>query len=456
MRIVIVDDEPAIRFALEELLRDHGFEVLTFDGARAALAHLQDHDADLVISDLTMPGMGGLELLEALRAAWPEVMVILMTAYGDERTAVRALKLGAWDYVPKPFENEEILATVERVREVLALRRSNQEMREELAHDFRGLVGSSAGMRDVASMVRRVARTDATVLIAGESGTGKELVARAIHDESPRSRSPFVALNCSALPPHLVESELFGHVKGAFTGAERDRKGLFEAAEGGTLFLDEVGEMAMSAQAKLLRALEQREVLPVGATRPVAVDVRIVAATNRDLHTLAKEKAFREDLLYRLRVVTIEVPPLRERTPDIIPLAVHFVTVFARRDGDRLLRLSDAARAALLRHPWPGNVRELRNAIERATIVATDDLLDVADLPAEIRGDRGGFRAVDAALSNVPYALARDRAVDQFSREMLSAALERHHYNISETARALGLHRQSLQKMMRRLGIAQP
>lgn len=454
MRIVIVDDEPAIRFALEELLRDHRFEVLAFDGARAALAHLQDHDADLVISDLTMPGMGGLELLEALRAAWPEVMVVLMTAYGDERTAVRALKLDAWDYVPKPFANEEILAAVERVGEVLALRRSNQRMREELACDFRGLVGSSAGMREVATMVRRVARTDATVLVEGESGTGKELVARAIHDESPRARRPFVPLNCSALPPHLVESELFGHVKGAFTGAERDRKGLFEAADGGTLFLDEIGEMAVSAQAKLLRAIEQREVLPVGATRPVAVDVRIVAATNRNLHALVKEKAFREDLLYRLRVVTIDVPPLRERTADIIPLAVHFMNVFAPRDGSPL-RLTDAARAALLRHAWPGNVRELRNAIERATVVAGDASIDVADLPAEIRGDRGGFRAVDAALSDVPYALARDRAVDQFSREMLTAALERHQYNVSDTARALGLHRQSLQKMMRRLGIAQ-
>lgn len=455
MRIVLVDDEPSIRFALEELLRDHGFDVQAFEGARAALAHLQDHDTDLVISDLTMPGMSGLELLDTLRSGWPDVMFVLMTAHGDERTAVRALKLGAWDYVPKPFENDEILATVGRVREVLALRTSNETMRAELAHEFRGLIGSSAGLRDVASLIRRVAPTSATVLIEGESGTGKELVARAIHDESSRARRPFVALNCSALPPHLVESELFGHAKGAFTGADRDRKGLFEAADGGTLFLDEIGDMGIAAQAKLLRAIEQREVLPVGSTRPIAIDVRILAATNRDLLEQVKERAFREDLLYRLRVVTIPIPPLRERTADIIPLAVNFMTAFAERDRRPLPQLSDAARAALLRHAWPGNVRELRNAIERALVVAGHDLLDVADLPEEIGGTRSRTSAADAALANVPYAVARNRAVERFSREMLVAALQRHDFNISETARALGLHRQSLQKMIRRLGIAQ-
>jgi two-component system, NtrC family, response regulator HydG len=454
MRILIVDDEPAVRFALGELLRDAGHDVIEAEHAPAALAALDGGGADLVISDLNMPAMSGLALLEELRARFPAVLFVLLTAHGHERVAVEALKLGAYDYVPKPFDNDEMLAIVQRAREVLALRSENRRLRAELAGMIPGIIGNAPAMREALLIVERAAPTDVTVLITGESGTGKEVVARALHERSHRAGGAFVALNCSALPGELVESELFGHVRGAFTGADRDREGLFAAANGGTLFLDEIGDLAPPAQAKLLRALEERSVTPVGSNTARKVDARIVAATNRPLDELARSGAFREDLLFRLSVVQVHLPPLRERRGDIPALATHFIAHFAERHGRAALPIGESARRALLAHDWPGNVRELRNVIERAIVLADGDAIESADLPASLHGAGATLRPADAALAELGYANAKERALESFERMFLAASLERHGGNVSATARALGLHRQSLQKMLRRLGIA--
>jgi len=388
-----------------------------------------------------------------LRRDYPQLPVVLLTAHGDERTAVRALKLGAWDYVPKPYDNAEILAIVARARELLALRAENARLREELAARYHDLVGASAAMRAVYRLVERAAPTRATVLVTGESGTGKELVARALHAASPRARRAFVALNCAALPAELAEAELFGHVKGAFTGAVQDRAGLFEAADGGTLFLDEIGDMPLALQAKLLRVLETGEVTRVGATRAQTVDVRVVAATHRALDALVAEGRYRDDLRYRLAVLAVHLPPLRERREDVPALAAHFLAHFAERHGVPPKPLGDDARRALLAHDWPGNVRELRNALERALLLADSPAIAAADLPPEVRGSAAPLRPAEAAVADLPFVEARRRAIDAFDRAFLVAALERHGGNLSAAARALGVHRQSLQKLLARAGL---
>jgi DNA-binding NtrC family response regulator len=454
MKIVVVDDEAGIRFALRELLTDAGHDVREAEHAPAALAALEGDPADLIISDLNMPAMTGLALLEEIRLRHPDTIFVLLTAHGDERIAVESLRLGAYHYIPKPFDNDEVVAIVARAREMLALRRENRRLRDELSGVIPGLIGDAPALRETVRVVRRVAPTDVTVLITGESGTGKEVIARALHDSSRRAAAAFVALNCSALPAELIESELFGHVRGAFTGADRDREGLFAAADGGTLFLDEIGELAPAAQAKLLRALEERKVTPVGTSKEMAVDVRVVAATNRPLDALVGAGEFRADLLYRIGVVQLQLPPLRERREDIPALATHFIAHFAERHGRAAPPLDETARRMLLAYDWPGNVRELRNAMERAVVMAEDASIQVADLPQAVTESAAPLRPVDAALAELPYTEARSRAIDAFERSFLAAALERNGGNVSATARVLGLHRQSLQKMLRRLGLA--
>jgi DNA-binding NtrC family response regulator len=452
MRILVVDDETSIRFSLGELLEAGGHAVRVAEHAPAALAALADESADLVITDLRMPAMDGLQLLEEVRARHANTVVVMMTAHGDERTAVRALKLGAWDYLPKPFDNEEVRSLVARIHEMLALRAENVRLREELADRHGSLIGGSPPMRAVYDVIRRAGPTDATVLITGESGTGKELVARALHQESRRSRGAFVAVNCSALPGELIESELFGHAKGAFTGADRDREGRFEAANGGTLFLDEVGDLAPAAQAKLLRALEERRITRVGENRERSVDVRVVAATHQPLERMAGVGSFRPDLLYRLRVIHLEIPPLRERREDILPLTIHLLDELARRHGRFVEAVSDSARRALLAYDWPGNVRELRNALERAVVLSAGTELDAADLPATVVRE-ASLSPAEAALAGLRYDEALERARTAFDRAFLGAALERHDGNVTRAAEALGLHRQSLQKLLKKVGL---
>jgi DNA-binding NtrC family response regulator len=453
MRVLVVDDEASIRLALTELLEADGHHAEAVAHAPAALAALEEGTWDLVLSDLRMPAMDGLELLTEVRSRHPAVAFVLFTAHGDERTAVQALRAGAYDYVPKPFENDEVRALVGRVHEMLALRAENERLRAELADRYGPLIGGSPAMRAVYDIIRRAGPADATVLVTGESGTGKELVARALHDASRRRAGPFVPLNCSALPGELVESEMFGHARGAFTGADRDRTGLFEAASGGTLFLDEIGDLAAGAQAKLLRALEERVVTRVGEARPREVDVRVVAAANRPLERLVEDGVFRADLLYRFRVIQIELPPLRERREDIPALAIHLLRDLADRHGRRIESLSDDARQALLAHDWPGNVRELRNALERAVVLADGPELTAADLPTSVTAGAGPLRPVESALAGLPYEEARERARLAFDRAFLGAALERHGGNITRTAEALGLHRQSLQRLLRKAGL---
>jgi len=449
----VVDDEASIRFSLTELLGSDGHTVHSAEHAPAALAAMEQCEPDLVFTDLRMPAIDGLDLLDIVRRYHSGTLVVLMTAYGDERLAVRALKGGAYDYIPKPFDNDEIRAIVSRSAEVLALRRENDRLRREIASDFRGLIGRCPPMVAVHDLIMRAGPTDATVLVVGESGTGKELVARALHAENGRRTRPFVALNCSALPVDLVEAELFGHVRGAFTGAVRDRDGVFASAHGGTLFLDEIGDLALGAQAKLLRALEIGEIIPVGSNKPVSADVRIVAATHRSLDSLVREGNFREDLLYRLQVITIDVPPLRARREDIPPLAIHFLAHFADKYELPRRTLTPEARCALLAHDWPGNVRELRNVLERAIVLATGDEIDVDDLPAILSSRGPALPPSEAVVAELSFAQARDRAVREYDRNFLAAALERYEGNVSRTARAIGMHRQTLQKLMAKLGL---
>jgi two-component system, NtrC family, response regulator HydG len=453
VRILIVDDEPAVRFSLLELLASDADEVRAAEHAPEALALLEGWPADLIISDMSMPAMTGLQLLDEVRQRAPDALFVLMTGFGDERIAVHALRNGAFDYVPKPFDNEEIRALAARARELLSLRMENARLREELATRYAGMIGGAPAMRAVYRVIERAAPTDVTVLITGESGTGKELVARALHEQSRRRAGPFVALNCAAIPAELVESELFGHVKGAFTGADRDRRGAFEAASGGTLLLDEVADLALPAQAKLLRVLEERAITRIGTHESVRVDVRMVAATNRPLDRLLAEGAFREDLLYRLAILQLHLPPLRERREDIIPLAIHFTAQYAQQYSLPPRPLAQDARRALLAHDWPGNVRELRNCIERALVLADGDEIAARDLPATVSGSTAVLRPADAVAASLPFADARERALLDFEKGFLAAALERHDGNISATARAVGLHRQSLQKLLRKLGL---
>jgi len=446
-RVLVVDDEPAIRIALKGLLDKQGYDVATAASGDEAIAALAREPADLVLVDLALgAGKSGLDVLAASREALPGTPVILMTAHGSEKVAVQAMKAGAHDYVPKPFDNDEMRLVVERALERTRLEREHRLLLDRVAreHGLGALTGASSAMRGVFETIHKVAETDLTVLVCGESGTGKELVAQALHERSGRRTRPFVAVNCAAMSRDLVESELFGHEKGAFTGAGARRAGRFESADGGTLLLDEIGDMPRETQAKVLRVLQERSFERVGGTTTLRVDVRVVAATNRDLEKEVRSGAFREDLYYRLRVVEIVLPPLRERSGDIPALVDRFLSEAALRLGRPKASISAGAMAALSLHRWPGNVRELRNVVERAAVLAPGGAIDVGDLALE------GGKAVAAAAT---FAEAKRQVVEDFERSYLRAALERHGGNVSRTAEAIGMVRQSLQQKMRELGI---
>jgi DNA-binding NtrC family response regulator len=461
-RILVVEDERAIQLALSGLLGRAGYEVALAGSGDEALSRLREGAYDLVLTDLALgSGPSGMDVLREARRLRPETVVVMITAHGSEKIAVEAMKAGAEDYVPKPFDNEEIRLVVQRALERTRLERDHRELLDRVQRDyaFENLIGSGPAMQRVFETIRKVAETDLTVLVRGESGTGKELVAQALHNRSQRRNRPFVAVNCAAISRELVESELFGHEKGAFTGADARRQGRFEVADGGTIFLDEIGDMPAETQAKVLRVLQERSFDRVGGTRPIQVDVRIVAATHRNLEEEVRQGRFREDLYYRLRVVEIELPPLRERLADVAALALRFLEQVNERLGRDKQRLSEAALAHLARYRWPGNVRELRNAIEQASVLASGSWIDEGDLrlggalapPPPPAAAQGGDVAGDSV--SPAFSEAKRRAVESFEREFLLRALRAHGGNISRAAESIGMVRQSLQQKIRELDL---
>jgi DNA-binding NtrC family response regulator len=453
-RILVVEDERAIQLALSGLLRREGYDVACAGDGADAIAQLREVPVDLVLTDLALgDGPSGMDVLRASKEIRPEAPVIMITAHGSEQIAVDAMKGGAEDYVPKPFNNDEIRVVVARGLERTRLAREHSLLLERVQRDsgYANLIGSGAPMRRVFETIQKVAETDLTVLIRGESGTGKELVAQALHDRSARRSRPFVAVNCAAISRELVESELFGHEKGAFTGADARRAGRFEAAEGGTIFLDEIGDMPTETQAKVLRVLEERSFERVGGTKPIQVDVRVVAATHRNLEKEVEKSTFREDLYYRLRVVEIELPPLRDRREDIPALVDRLLAQTADRLGREKKRLGSEALVHLTRHTWPGNVRELRNVIEQAAVLASEEEIHADDLRLGAISASGPAAAAPAP--GISFAEAKKSAVEGFERDYLLTALRRHGGNISRTAEAVGMVRQSLQQKIRELGL---
>ncbi len=462
---MIVDDEEASRYGMRRALTTFGYNVSEADSAEAARALLRQQPADLMLLDVNLPGISGLDLLRELQT--PAVangnppLVIIITAHGSERMAVEAVKAGAYDYLAKPFELDDLRLVVKNAAETIQLRRENVSLRRriEVERSQRGaLLGNSEGMQRVRSMIEKVAETDATVLVRGESGTGKELVARELHERnSARSAGNFVAVNCAALPSELIESELFGHEKGAFTGAAARRQGKFEQANGGTLFLDEIGDMSSNVQAKLLRALEERRIERLGSNESIPVDVRIVSATHRPLEQEIEKGNFRADLFYRLRVVTIDIPPLRDRREDIPLLAEQFTRSAAERYSIPLRQIAQSALRRLVDYDWPGNVRELKNTIDRAAIMAEGEELRSEDLPEEIipgqqRAAGKEEQATGDGLS-VPFTADFREDRREFERRYISRCLEHTQGNVTRAAEILGMHRQSLQHKLRQLGL---
>lgn len=459
---MIVDDEEAARYGLRRALSNGGYEFEEAGSVAEARKSSSSSPPDLILLDVNLPGESGLEYLRELaEGGESSPPVIIITAYGSERMAVEAVKTGAHDYISKPFELEELRLVVKNALETVRLRRENKSLRERIEREGeeRGrLLGESEPIRRVRAIIEKVAETDASVLVRGESGTGKELVARELHERSSHRRGgAFVAVNCAALPSELIESELFGHEKGAFTGAGARRRGKFEQADGGTLFLDEIGDMSANVQAKLLRALEERRIERLGGSDSIPVDVRVVSATHRPLEQEIDKGNFRSDLFYRLQVVTIEIAPLRERREDVPVLVESFARKACERYNLPERRFSAHALRRLVEHDWPGNVRELRNAVERALILAEGDVVKESDLPSEIARGRassasfqgaGGVDAIDVPFTN---DFREDRR--EFERRYIARCLEESSGNVTRAAAALGMHRQSLQHKLRELGL---
>jgi len=450
--ILVVDDEPGVRESFRAILKDR-YEVLEAEDGPSSLELVGSHPVNLVLLDVRLPGMEGIQVLERVKTIDEGIEVIMVTAVKTIRTAVEAIRLGAYDYITKPFEVEEILSAVNRVLEKQALEREVLYLRSELSQrdGFDDIVGRHEAMTQTYDLISHVAETTVTVLITGESGTGKELIARAIHRQGPRRSKPFVTVNGAAIPEHLLETELFGHEKGAFTSAYYKKIGKFELATGGTLFLDEVGNLRLDLQAKLLRVLQEREFERVGGVKPIKVDVRILAATNINLRRAISGGLFREDLFYRLNVVHIHVPPLRERREDIPLLVEHFLKKYNQQFGKAVGRLSRAALTVLQSYEWPGNVRELENIIERSVALARGSVIHLEDLPLEL-----------VALGRVPagndpiVGLALKRALRQFERQFIFRVMERVEWNQTHAARILGLHRNTLLWKLQTLGITRP
>jgi two-component system, NtrC family, nitrogen regulation response regulator NtrX len=444
-KILIVDDESGIRESLTALLRDEGYEAEAVASSEACLELLDRRGFDLVLLDVWLPKMDGLEALERIQSHDGAPMVVMISGHGNIETAVRATKLGAFDFIEKPLSLEKVMLVVRNALEYLRLEEENRRLRAELEERYQ-ILGSSVPMKALRQQIALTAPTTGRVLIYGESGTGKELVARALHASSPRSSMPFVEVNCAAIPEELIESELFGHRKGSFTGASEDKVGKFQKADGGTLFLDEVGDMSLKTQSKVLRVLEEQRVEPVGSNVPVTVDVRVIAATNKMLEDEIARNAFREDLFYRLNVIPFNVPPLRERTEDIPILAAHFLSQYCEEYGKKQKEFSAAAMDVLLGYAWPGNVRELKNLVERLVIMCPSPRIEPHHLPPEF------FRGVSKSPQK-PYESLQE-ARSAYEREFVLRKLEENRWNMTKAAQSLGLERSHLYRKMRSLGIA--
>ena len=441
--ILVVDDDADMRELAYDMLKDRGHQVTMAGSGEEALKRLTEKDHAVVLTDLRMKGMHGLELLTQIKRDHPDINVILMTAFGSVETAVEAMKHGASDYLTKPVKKDELIRVVERVIREAALRREVSRLRREVRkeYSFYQILGKSKSIQAVFDLIRRVADSPTNVLITGESGTGKELVAKAIHYNSDRKDAPFIPVNCAAIPEQLLESELFGHMRGAFTDAKMDKRGLFEEAQKGTLFLDEISELPLMLQAKILRAIQEKEIRRVGATKPISVDVRIIAATNLNLGEEVKSRRFREDLYYRLNVIELKLPPLRERREDIPLLVEAFLKKCGEVRGKEVKGVGEAALAMLMDYAWPGNVRELENVIERAVTLSRGDKISPDDLPAAVQGARGDRRVLDEAAE-------RTLPLHELEKEYIKKVLEKTGGNKYQAAHALGIDRKTLYRKL--------
>jgi len=453
MRILIVDDEEVLRDVLQAVLQREGFDVVLAASGEEALSVLDaDSDVDLVILDIMLPGISGIDTLRAVRISNPLLPVIVITAFSSIDGAIEAMKHGAFHYIPKPFKNEEVVLTVNKALEQRRLSKENERLKAELSekYAYSNIIGKSEVMRKVFDLVRLAAPSRSNILIAGESGTGKELVAKAIHHASPRARNAFVTVNSGSLPPELLESSLFGHMKGAFTGAIATKRGLFEVADGGSIFLDEIGNINLETQAKLLRVIQEKEFMRLGSVETIKVDVRIIAASNADLQKLMRELHFREDLFYRLNVITIQLPPLRRRREDIPLLVSHFLDKYAEENKRKVREVTPEAMRILMDHSWPGNVRELENAIERAVVLCTGDRIGPDLLPDYLRYP---VDTEQPAMVVPAEGLSLKDAVSRYERAMILQSLEMANGVQKRAAELLNLKPSTLNEMMKRLGI---
>ena len=448
-RILIVDDDDALRESLEMILASEGYLVSTAEHGEAALARVDELPIDVVLCDVRMPGLDGFELLPQIARKLPGVPIVMMSAYGTADLAIEAMKLGAYDYVAKPFQPSEVLLTLRKARERERLRRDNEQLKRDVTRAVgdRPIIAASSVMIELLEMVERTAAFKTTALLVGESGTGKEVMARAIHSQSPRRNEPFVAVNCGAIPEHLLESELFGHAKGAFTGASRARRGLFSEADGGTFFLDEVAELPLSLQVKLLRVLQEEEVRPVGDNKSVAIDVRVIAATSRNLEAAIAEGTFRKDLFYRLNVMQLAIPSLRDRREDISLLCDHFLAHFRESLGKPVRSIADDALERLINYSWPGNVRELQNVIERSVILTDGDRIGLSHLPTNI------VEAAAGGSASASKGFGMRRARRRFEIDLIRRALRETDGNRTHAAKLLEISHRALLYKLKDYGI---
>ncbi|MGE4293297.1 MAG: sigma-54-dependent transcriptional regulator [Desulfovibrio sp.] len=447
--ILLLDDEKNYLLVLESVLTDEGYSVTALSNPEMGLAYLEDSEVDVIVTDMKMPGMTGQDVLEHVKRNYPYIPVLIMTAFGSIESAVEAMRIGAFDYITKPFNNEELLLSLDKASRFARTQQENRLLRQQIQEKFgpNNIIGRGKAMQGVLEMVYRAGPSKSTVLITGESGTGKELVARAIHNVSPRKDAPFISVNCAALNPGVLESELFGHEKGSFTGATALRKGRFESADSGTLFLDEIGEISMDTQVKLLRVLQERTLERVGGTQPIEVDIRVVAATNKNLLEEVQKGHFREDLYYRLNVVSIEMPPLRERREDIPLLAAFFLDKYAKENEKPVKSFSPAAMDYISGYEWPGNVRQLENVIERCVVLASREIIEADELPPELRDEESQFKS---AVDMLPAKLDLSQTMERIEAALVRRALVRSDFVQVKAAELLDISKSLLQYKMKK------